>query len=186
MRRVLVIGISGAGKSTLALALGERLGLPIIHLDAFFWQSGWRETPQEIWKQRVAELVRRESWVMDGNYGGTLEERVSAADTVVLLDFSRLQCIYRVIRRAVRYRGRTRPDLHPECPEQLPDLAFLRWIWNFPAAEMPIVRHVLSQQRHKSIIILRSSSEVRRFLASLPQHSREHESQPSPVAHGPQ
>jgi adenylate kinase family enzyme len=169
MRQVLVIGSAGAGKSTLALKLGQRLGLPVIHLDACFWQAGWKETPRDIWKQRVAELVRGECWVMDGNYGGTLEERVRAADVVVLLECPRLQCIYRVIRRAVRYRGRTRPDLAQGCLEQLPDWAFLRWIWNFPTAEMPTIRQILrTQHEDQTVIVLRSRRAVRRFLETLP------------------
>src|SRR5919107_5216 len=38
MRRVLVIGSGGAGKSTFAARLGERTGLPVIHLDSLFWR----------------------------------------------------------------------------------------------------------------------------------------------------
>lgn len=59
MRRVLIIGSSGAGKSTLARELEPILGLPVIHLDAVFWQPGWREMPKDAWKARVAELVQR-------------------------------------------------------------------------------------------------------------------------------
>src|SRR5688572_4725457 len=96
MRRVLIIGSAGAGKSTLAQQLGAIVGLPVIHLDAHYWNAGWKETPQEEWKQRVAELLRRDAWIMDGNYGSTLRERVEAADTVILLDLSRVRCLYRV------------------------------------------------------------------------------------------
>jgi adenylate kinase family enzyme len=181
VHRVLIIGCSGAGKSTLARKVGQRLGLPVIHLDAFFWQPGWKETPRDLWKQRVAELVRGECWVMDGNYGGTLEERVQAADTVVLLDLPRVQCLYRVIGRAVRDRGRTRPDLARGCLEQLPDWAFLRWIWNFPTAEMPVIRQILSKHRlDKTIIVLRSPTAVRRFLEALPEQA----TVPDGAAHG--
>ena len=31
--KVLIVGCGGAGKSTLARAMGERFGLPIVHLD---------------------------------------------------------------------------------------------------------------------------------------------------------
>ena len=34
MRRILVIGSGGAGKSTLARGIGQRLGLPVVHLVA--------------------------------------------------------------------------------------------------------------------------------------------------------
>src|SRR4051812_22129729 len=72
MRRVLVIGSGGAGKSTFARSLAERLGLPLIHLDALYWRPGWVETPKEEWAREVRRLLSADRWVMDGNYGGTL------------------------------------------------------------------------------------------------------------------
>ncbi len=168
MRKVLVIGSAGAGKSTLATQLGAALGLPVVHLDAHFWQPGWRETPRDEWAQRVADLLGRDRWVMDGNYGGTLAARVEAADTIILLALPRLQCLYRVVRRSVLGWGRARPDLNPGCPEQLPDWAFLRWIWSYPDVKLPAVLALLREQEaRKRVVILRSSAEVRRFLATI-------------------
>ena len=57
MQRVMVIGSPGAGKSTFARAIAERLGLPLIHLDAEYWQAGWVEPPADEWRGRVVELV---------------------------------------------------------------------------------------------------------------------------------
>ena len=71
MNRVIVIGSGGAGKSTLAPQIGEILGLPVIHLDREFWRPNWMATPEDEWIERVRELVARERWVMDGNFGGT-------------------------------------------------------------------------------------------------------------------
>lgn len=67
MQRVLVIGSPGSGKSTLATELAERTGLPLIHLDQEYWRAGWVEPPKAEWRQRVADLISRERWVMDGN-----------------------------------------------------------------------------------------------------------------------
>lgn len=33
MKRVMIVGQPGAGKSTLARQLGERTGLPVVHID---------------------------------------------------------------------------------------------------------------------------------------------------------
>jgi adenylate kinase family enzyme len=168
MRRILIIGSAGAGKSTLAAQLGKTFGLPVIHLEAHFWQAGWRETPKHIWKQRVSELIQRESWIMDGNYGGTMQMRVDAADTVILLAFSRLRCLWRVLKRAIRHRGRARADLHPECPEHLPDWAFLTWIWNYPRTRLPGILEMLAlHEPQKRIIVLRTPAEVRHFVATF-------------------
>lgn len=40
MQRVLVIGPCGAGKSTLGVELGQKVGLPVFHMDQLDWQPG--------------------------------------------------------------------------------------------------------------------------------------------------
>ena len=58
MERILVIGCPGAGKSTLSRQLGEKLGLPVIHLDRLFWKPGWVEsTREEIGRASCRERV---------------------------------------------------------------------------------------------------------------------------------
>ena len=40
MEKIIVIGISGAGKSVLSRNIGQKLQLPVYHLDAFFHLPG--------------------------------------------------------------------------------------------------------------------------------------------------
>ncbi|MGI9165227.1 MAG: AAA family ATPase, partial [Pyrinomonadaceae bacterium] len=70
MRRILVIGSGGAGKSTFALRLSAILNMEVIHLDSLYWTSGWVEMPKDRWRAVVEELLQRDSWIIDGNYGG--------------------------------------------------------------------------------------------------------------------
>ncbi len=86
LKRILVIGSGGSGKTTFARRLAERTKLPLIHLDALYWRPGWDPTPDEEWRAKVAELVNTPAWIMDGNYGGTLNIRLAACDAVVFLD----------------------------------------------------------------------------------------------------
>ena len=167
MRRVLVIGSGGAGKSTFARRLGARLGLEVIHLDAAYWRPGWVEPPKDVWAREVEGLCRGESWVMDGNYSGTLERRLDACDTVVLLDLPRAVCLWRVLKRAVRYRNATRPDMAAGCPEKL-NIKFLLWVWNYPTRSRPKVLALLAQHAAgRKIVRLRSSAETEEFLNRL-------------------
>src|SRR3982751_1716212 len=99
MKKILVIGSGGAGKSTFAQRLGAILKLEVIHLDSLYWSSGWVEMPKDEWRTMVDELLKKDSWIMDGNYGGTLDIRLEAADTVVFLDISRLICLWRILKR---------------------------------------------------------------------------------------
>lgn len=79
----------------------------------------------------VNNLVRQDSWIIDGNYKGTLDIRVAAADTIVFLDRSRFVCIYQVFKRLLQYRGTSRPDMQDDCPEKLIGI-FSSGFGNFP------------------------------------------------------
>lgn len=131
MKRVLVIGSPGAGKSTFAVALAKRTGLDPIHLDKHYWRAGWIEPDAGEWAAEVERLTARDRWVMDGNYGGTLALRLRRADTVIWLDYSARVCLWRILRRAVRYRGRVRPDMAIGCPERM-SWEFFSYTARFP------------------------------------------------------
>lgn len=165
MKRVLVIGSGGAGKSTFARRLGGRLGLEVIHLDVHYWKPGWVAPPEEEWRATVEELLRRDGWVMDGNYSGTLGARLAACDTVVFLDLPRAVCLWRVLKRLARYYHRWRPDMAEGCRESF-DLEFIRWVWGYPRSSRPkVVRLLAEHGREKRVVRLRSSREAEEFLA---------------------
>lgn len=165
---MLVVGSGGAGKTTFARRLGARTGLPVIHLDAVFWRPGWVETPRDVWQATVAELLARDAWIMDGNFGATLQQRLAACDTAVLLDRSRWLCLWRVVWRAVRFFKRTRPDMAPGCAESV-DWEFLRWVWRYPLDSRPhVLAHLAAAGPGRRIVRLRSGREIETFLAELP------------------
>ena len=167
-KRIALIGPGGAGKSTLARQIGTRLDLPVIHLDAHFWHEGWVETPKDNWAGIVAGLTQGEAWVMDGNYGGTMDLRFAAADTIIFLDLPPGLCLMRVLRRQVRYWKRSRPDMAPGCPEKL-DWTFLKWIAHYRRDRRPSILERMGRYAEgKRIVHLQTSAQVRRFLEGLP------------------
>ncbi|HET9426121.1 MAG TPA: DNA topology modulation protein [Gemmatimonadaceae bacterium] len=164
MKRILIIGSGGAGKSTFARELGALLGLPVIHLDQLYWKPGWEKPEKAEWARIVDRVTAQHEWVMDGNFGGTLPQRLKRADTVILLDISRWICLWRVARRFVRYRGRQRPDMTPGCHERF-DREFIRWIWNYPSKSRPAKLALLSASGpDQRVVILTSTGDIRRFL----------------------
>jgi adenylate kinase family enzyme len=167
MRRCLVLGSGGAGKTTFSVALAGATGLPVVHLDRHFWQPGWRPLPPEAWEARVQELVRRPAWIMDGNYGGTLEIRLAAADTVILLDTPRLQCLAGVVRRRWAWGGRSRPSLPEGCPERI-TLGFLHWIWTYPSRRRPALLARFEELGGDTAVhVFRGRREQETFLATV-------------------
>jgi len=168
IKRIAIIGPGGAGKSTLARQIGAALSLPVIHLDAHYWHEGWVETPKEVWEQTVRGLIQGEAWVMDGNYGGTMDLRLTAADTILFLDLPPTLCVWRAGRRAWQYRRRTRPDMGPGCPEKM-DWTFLKWIWNYRRDRRPDILEKMGQYAEgRRLVRLQTPTQVRRFLGGLP------------------
>jgi len=136
VQRILVLGPCGAGKSTLAVKLGERLGLPVIHLDREYWRPGWLEPTADVWAAQVEELIARPRWVMDGNYGGTLARRLERAQLVVNLDYPRRVFFPRIVRRLLANLGHTRPDMGTGCVERF-DAKFWRYAWRYRIDVLP-------------------------------------------------
>ena len=166
MKRVLVIGPGGSGKSTFARRFGRMLGLEVKHLDRFYWRAGWTKPSNEDWITKVNELISGESWIIDGNFGGTLAQRVERCDTIIFLDMPRTLCLWRVTKRRLTYRNRSRPDMAEGCFEKL-DREFISWVWNYSHRSRPKVVKLLNEnQARKKIVWLRSNSDVERFLKS--------------------
>lgn len=167
MKRVLIIGSGGAGKSTLAVRLGEATGIEVIHLDRLHWLPNWTEPPKDEWRKIVEDALKKEIWIMDGNFGGTMEMRLAACDTVIYLDFPRAICLYRALKRVAKYYNRTRPDMSDGCREKL-DFEFLGWVWNFPKTTKPVIEERLKRfEGEKTIIRLHSPRETEDFLKNL-------------------
>ena len=163
MKKVVVIGSGGSGKSTFSRRLGEATGLPVIHLDSHFWRPKWERTPVDEWEQQVSKMVCGDLWIMDGNFGGTRLIRLRACDTVILLDISRYTCLYRVLKRAIKYRGRSRPDMAEGCSEKL-DLEFLSWVWNYPKRGRKRALAEMNQLPEKRFVVLKTDQQKEIFL----------------------
>ncbi len=166
MKKVIVIGSGGAGKSTVSRRLGEITGLPVIHLDRLFWRPGWQQMPKEEWAGLVQREIQRPEWIMDGNFGGTRELRMQAADTVIMLDLPRWVCIYRILKRTFLHKPGGRPDMADGCDERL-DLEFILWVWNYRKRSRQNAFAEMEKFDDKDIIVLKTRRDVEQFLHRL-------------------
>lgn len=165
MERVAIVGSGGAGKSTLASELGRRTGIPVVHLDRLYWRPGWVETPADEWRIILAEALKADLWIADGNYGGTLDVRFRQADTIIVVALSKWRCVFRVLRRNLKHRGQAIQSV--DCPERI-DAKFLRWVWRYPKASRPLINEAILQFGHSAKVIeLRTPAEVKTFLQTV-------------------
>jgi adenylate kinase family enzyme len=169
MQRILIIGCGGSGKSTLARKLHDILNIELIHLDQLFWKPGWVETDDDAWKQIVENAIKKDAWIMDGNFNSTMDMRMARADTIIFLDMPRHVCLSRVLKRWFKSRvlRKPRPDMTEGCLERI-DFAFLKWIWNYNKVKRPQYLEKMNKvKQEKKIIILSSQKEQDTFLDSL-------------------
>jgi adenylate kinase family enzyme len=168
IHKVMVVGCAGSGKTTLARRLGKKLRLPVINLDFHFWRPGWQPPPDSnTWREQLAVLAAMPDWVMDGNYSNTYDIRMPRADAVVFLDYPRAICLRRVLWRTISGYGRNRPDLPEGCPERF-DLAFLRYVWDFPRKHRPqILTGIEHFGGHLQVTRIGCDVEVEEFLGGL-------------------
>ncbi len=167
MKRILILGSSGSGKSKFSRKLGALLNIEIIHLDSYFWKPNWEMLSKEEWNSILEKLLKKNNWIMDGNYLRTLDLRLQYADTAIFLDFNRYFCMIRCISRFFKHSGKNRPDMCVGCNEKF-DWEFARWIWNYPRDIKPRVFDLLNKYSDKvDIQILRSKKQIDRFLNDI-------------------
>lgn len=104
LKRIAIIGCGGAGKSTLSRELGKSLDLPVVHLDRVFWKPGWERISREAFIAEQLEIMAQPRWILDGNYGSTMDLRLQAADTIVFLDLPTHVCLWGAVKRYLQYR----------------------------------------------------------------------------------
>ena len=166
MERIVIIGCGGSGKSTLARRLGEKLHLPVVHLDKLFWKPGWVETTPDEFDAKLAVELEKPQWIMDGNFNRTMQMRLEKCDTVIYLDYKRIVCLWGVICRIVKSYGKTRPDMAEGCPERL-DWEFLKWVWNYNRDKKDRNYGYLNEITHAETYAFKNRRQLKRFLKSL-------------------
>ena len=166
MNRIMIIGCCGSGKTTLAKRLASKLNIPLIHLDVLHWRDNWEEAPQEEFDDLLTQAIKKDKWIVDGNYDSTIDLRLKYCDTVIYLDYPRWVCLYGVLKRLIKGYGKSRADMGGYCPEKF-DFEFIKFVWNFNKKNRDKYLKMFSQERDKEIFILHSRKSCREFVSNL-------------------
>jgi adenylate kinase family enzyme len=168
MKRVMIVGQPGSGKSTLARLLGDKTGLPVVHMDLIHWKPGWVERDRAEKTRLCREVHAQGRWIFEGGHSVTWPERLERCDTLIWLDVPLGLRMWRVFRRSLRDYGRSRADLPEDCPEQF-DPEFYRFIWRTrQSARQKIAAMFEGVPPEKRKVKLSTRGEVARFLNALP------------------
>ena len=162
MKRILVVGPSGAGKSFFSRHLGEILKIEVNHLDNLFWRSDRTHLSKEEFDEKLASLLKKDQWIIDGDYSRTYEMRFRACDTIFFINLTLKECLAGVQSRI----GQDRPDI-PWTETSL-DPEFKAWIIRWFDTTLPVLKEMLDRYRStKTIVTFNSRKEADEYLAGL-------------------
>lgn len=162
MKRILVVGPSGAGKSYFSRHLGEILKIEVNHLDNLFWRSDRTHLSKEEFDEKLASLLKKDQWIIDGDYSRTYEMRFRACDTIFFINLTLKECLDGVQSRI----GQDRPDI-PWTETSL-DPEFREWIIRWFDTTLPVLKEMLDRYRStRTIITFNSRKEADEYLARL-------------------
>lgn len=161
-QKIMIIGCPGAGKSTFARKLRDVTGLPLYYLDMLYHRPDRTVVSREDFDAGLQEMLARDRWIIDGNYQRTLEVRMEACDTIILMDFPLDVCLEGAASRI----GTRREDL-PWVEEEF-DEEFRQWIVDFPQDTLPKIYALLEKYRdRKNVLVFHTREEADTYLRKI-------------------
>ena len=162
MKKIIVIGCPGSGKSYFSKKLKDISNYPIYHLDLIWNKPDKTTISREEFDCILNKIFLEDNWIMDGNYQRTLEMRINACDTIILLDFDLEVSLDGATSRV----GQQRDDM-PWKEESLSE-EFKNEILNFRSKKLPEIYKLLDEYKDgKEIIIFNNREESNNYLDSL-------------------
>ena len=137
--------------------LAQKTGLPLYHLDMMYWNADKTTVEKSVFLERLTDVMNRETWIIDGNYASTMEQRMAACDTVFFLDYPCNVCLDGVKKR----RGMPRRDMPWIETEE--DAEFIGFIKRFQEEQRPQIMALLQKYSEKTVVVLTSREEADAF-----------------------
>lgn len=163
MNKIIVIGCPGSGKSTFSKKLHSILKIPLYHLDMLNWNPNKTTVDKFVFIERLQEVTKKSSWIIDGNYASTIELRLIECDTVFFLDYEVDICLNGVKER----KGKPRSDMPWIEDTDEEDLELIDFIKNYNTLCKPKVMELLNKYCDKKIIIFKNRRQASDYLRTL-------------------
>ena len=161
MKKVIVIGCPGSGKSTFARALHEKTELPLFHLDMLYWNSDKTTVSKDVFLKKLSDVLKKDAWIIDGNYASTMDKRMMHCDTVFFLDFPLEVCLSGISQR----KGKKRDDM--PWIETEDDKEFIEFINKYNEENKPLVLELFKKYPNKNVVTFHSRDEADEFIDKL-------------------
>ena len=123
-----------------------------------YWNADKTTVEKSVFLERLSAVLKKDEWIIDGNYGSTMEQRMAACDTVIFLDYPLDVCLDGIKER----RGKPRSDMPWIETEE--DAEFIEFIRNYNEQQKPKVLELLEKYSDKNIIIFKGREQADAFM----------------------
>lgn len=167
MKKILVIGSPGSGKSTFSKRLADIVNYPLLHIDRIFHIDNNNQISKAELRSKMSSFMNsHDTFIIDGNYSGTLEMRLAFADTIFYFDLDPSICLNNVIRRCES--GTVRDDIAPGFDNSIIDPEFIDYVKQFNQRQKPKNDTILKQFKGKTYFF-HNYQEVEDFFDNIKQ-----------------
>ncbi len=162
--RIMVIGRPGSGKSTYTRKLHQRTGMPLHHLDRYFFLANWVERDEADFLSIQQKMVDGERWIIDGNCIASFEMRYQRATTCLYFNYPRSVCYYRILKRLLQKKSTA--DRAEGCKEVV-RWPFIKYIWGFHKRVAPRVEALRTKYPAVKFVEISSDAALRQLASEI-------------------
>lgn len=160
--RIMIFGRPGSGKSTFALKLSQNTGLPLYHLDKYFFENNWKERDYNEFLDIQQSLVNQNKWIIDDNSTKSFEMRYAKADLVLYFNYLRYICYWRIFKRLFS-KNKAIDDRAENCNETV-RFSLLKYMWSFKERVAKQVADLRSKYPNCRFVEITSDKDLGDFL----------------------
>lgn len=164
MSKIIVLGNSGSGKSTFTSKLASKLNIEYLHLDTIIYKHSWNKPEFDEMENQINEFLKKDNWIIDGNFLNYSTDRFLKCDTIYFLDINRFTCLFSVIRRYFLYKGKKRESRSDYCDEKL-SKDYLKWVFkDYYKTSRKHIYKFINENPQKNIIIFKTRKQINKYI----------------------
>jgi len=161
-KRIMIFGRPGGGKSTFAMQLGEKLNLPVIHLDKYFYKENWVLRDYNEFLSIQQKFVDLDQWIIDGNNSKSFKMRYKRAEVCFYFNYPKWLCYFRVMKRLL-FNNPHIDDRANGCRETV-RWSLLKYMWGFEQRVSESITLLKAKYPHVQYIEITSDSDLHQLM----------------------